>query len=758
MALLNYAISLSYNSNEVENYIGLTSSDPNYLKLVFTGDGHIITHGVDYTADYNNGKRGLVPNYSIEKDNHGVFTKTGWTKLTTSYLPLDDSQISVNNLWSSEKIVDYIADGIAANDAMVTIGTVDGDGKIKSYNENYLKSDVIGKDFNSLTNYSSGWTFRVVDKGGTIVGKTVEIGDMIMCVSDSATFDNSHWSIIQTNINGKGTLTLNGENIDFYTDQQVGSNIKIFAPTTAGTSGQVLISSATVDDPNKNPVWVDQSSIDAGKLSGVAIENLLTNVTATNGVIKVTVGGTSKSDEASGDWNINAASASRVNNTLKTSGDGLTSIEYNGSSEQIIKLLAATKTTLGGVKADDAPSPTITIDNDGKLRLSKENVINALGYEPETIANSVIVSDKYQGIAPKIIKSDTNKINSSFYLLAYNPEGTEVDLTDPETGNTVKGREANWYKFSETWRPVSINGTQLFNNSNTDENVLDFVNNDFIHVSKTTNANTIQFTPNYSTFTKIKFGETEVAATGIIDTLNLVGDNITITNVSNTDERKIQFSVAKYAEIGSTGLIHSAENTDATAFMQADGTWTKNTYREIKVGSSTLSSDNTSGALTITADKDIAVSLNTNTNTLTISSTYTPMSYIFGTGLYSTTSDNKTTVVLAEATSTTLGGIKIAAKRESSIASTTGKTESDRYYGVEIDSDGKAFVNVPWTDTNIRDIQINKESIGTAKLNIIPSEDIHIIKNKNETSDVYEIGFGLNWYNISIKDYETTNN
>ena len=36
MAILNYTPSLSYNNNEVKNYIGLTSTDPNYLKLVFT--------------------------------------------------------------------------------------------------------------------------------------------------------------------------------------------------------------------------------------------------------------------------------------------------------------------------------------------------------------------------------------------------------------------------------------------------------------------------------------------------------------------------------------------------------------------------------------------------------------------------------------------------------------------------------------------------------------------------------------------------
>ena len=47
-----------------------------------------------------------------------------------------------------------------------------------------------------------------------------------------------------------------------------------------------------------------------------------------------------------------------------------------------------------------------------------------------------------------------------------------------------------------------------------------------------------------------------------------------------------------------------------------------------------------------------------------------------------------------------VGGIKVAGTRTSAITTTQGGTTSNRYYGVEIDSSGRAFVNVPWTDTN----------------------------------------------------------
>ncbi len=52
------------------------------------------------------------------------------------------------------------------------------------------------------------------------------------------------------------------------------------------------------------------------------------------------------------------------------------------------------------------------------------------------------------------------------------------------------------------------------------------------------------------------------------------------------------------------------------------------------------------------------------------------------------------------ATANDVGVIKAAAVRTSAITTTQGETTSGRYYGVELDKNGKAFVNVPWTDNN----------------------------------------------------------
>lgn len=55
---------------------------------------------------------------------------------------------------------------------------------------------------------------------------------------------------------------------------------------------------------------------------------------------------------------------------------------------------------------------------------------------------------------------------------------------------------------------------------------------------------------------------------------------------------------------------------------------------------------------------------------------------------------------IQKATNTTLGGIKVVGNRPSSIATVGTSAVTGRSYGIELDSTGKAFVNVPWTDND----------------------------------------------------------
>ena len=721
MAILNIANNLS---DILKN--GIISEDN---RLIFTKDKHIVTHGVDFLEDYN-GIRGLVPSYSAD-GNYGVLGKDGWTNLTTNFLPVNDNNVAADNLWSSQKIVNYFADGLAANDAMVFKGVVDHSGETPNSITNVPTS-----------NYSAGWTYRVA-VGGTYGGLTCEAGDLIIALKDSDTNQSAvnpvHWTVVQTNIEGTSTIKINGKTYYVYTKGVISDTMEFVAPSTVGSANEVLI---TNSDGKLD--WTPQSALNAGTLGGVALGDLLTDVTATNGKISVTVGGTKKETTAVGNWGINAATADKVNHTLKTEGNGLSSIEFDGSADKKISLLPATTTTLGGVKIGDH----ISVDTNGKIYLTQKNVEDALGKDIDSIASNVIVSTETQGLAPKI-ESATQMVGVDYYFLAYNP-------------NNADKKEATWYtlpsnSLGNTWRPISVNGTVLFNNENTSTNVLNLVDGNLITITKATDSNNVIISTsaevNQNAFSIIKIGTTNVAAKAKTDTVTFVGTNVNVegTSANNT----INFSVddfvgATATTAGKKGLTPAPAAGDHLKFLRGDGTWVTptdtNTWRKIIVGSNNLGNEITTGDLTITGSNNIAVTLTG--NTLNIASTYTPHVYDSGTGISKLTQNNTTTFALKTASSTELGGIK------------TGYSTSaaNRKYAVQLDGDSKAFVEVPWTDTNIRDIKIGGKSIGSATLNIVPSSDVVISWDKNDsdfTDGEATISFGLSWYNINTEEYET---
>jgi len=53
-------------------------------------------------------------------------------------------------------------------------------------------------------------------------------------------------------------------------------------------------------------------------------------------------------------------------------------------------------------------------------------------------------------------------------------------------------------------------------------------------------------------------------------------------------------------------------------------------------------------------------------------------------------------------------GMSPCAVRTSAVSATTGGTTTGRYYGVEKDSNGKAFVNVPWTNTTYTNLSLGQ--------------------------------------------------
>lgn len=336
MALLNFANTYA----EISGNLSLPeSTSGNFVKLFFSKDGHIISHGKDFTPTFTPNMRGLVP-ISSGKATEIFRGNATWAEITTADLPIASSiSDAITNgtasttILNTQQIVEYVGNAFAANDAMRYKGT------ITYSNGSYTTHTVAGVEVQGFpTKCEVGDTYRVTSQG-TYAGQTCSAGDLLICIQDgtgSGLNTAAYWTAVEANINGQVKHTVNGTSIYVYSNST--NTFTIYAPTTGGTQGQVLLSKGSAA-----PTWAAQSTLVVGE-------------------------------------------AKKVSNALSL-GAGLTfgtaGVTYNGSAARTISLVAATTTTIGGVIVDqDSKNKTISVTSAGSIYLTKQNVINALGYDP----------------------------------------------------------------------------------------------------------------------------------------------------------------------------------------------------------------------------------------------------------------------------------------------------------------------------------------------------------------------------------------
>lgn len=336
MALLNFANTYA----KISGNLSLPeSTSGDFVKLFFSKDGHIISHGKDFTPTFTPNMRGLVP-ISSGKATEIFRGNATWAEITTADLPIASSvSDAITNgttsttILNTQQIVEYVGNAFAANDAMRYKGT------ITYSNGNYTTHTVTGVEVQGFpTKCEVGDTYRVTSQG-TYAKQTCSAGDLLICIQDgtgSGLNTAAYWTAIEANINGQVKHTVNGTSIYVYSNST--NTFTIYAPTTGGTQGQVLLSNGSAA-----PTWAAQSTLVVGE-------------------------------------------AKRVSNALSL-GAGLTfgtaGVTYNGSAARTISLVAATTTTIGGVIVDkDSKNKTISVTSTGSIYLTKQNVINALGYDP----------------------------------------------------------------------------------------------------------------------------------------------------------------------------------------------------------------------------------------------------------------------------------------------------------------------------------------------------------------------------------------
>ena len=91
---------------------------------------------------------------------------------------------------------------------------------------------------------------------------------MLICInvwSVSSINTSEYWTVVQSNVENLITYNLNGTIFHLYSSE--GRDIKLYAPTTEGATGQVLVSSGS---KSKSPIWKDANTLvvaQAGKVT-----------------------------------------------------------------------------------------------------------------------------------------------------------------------------------------------------------------------------------------------------------------------------------------------------------------------------------------------------------------------------------------------------------------------------------------------------------------------------------------------------------
>lgn len=368
MALLNYTSEYS----KIISRLNAASGSSDWLRIFVSpdasGGGHFITHGIDFGANYAAGKRGLVPSNSATDLTKTFFRGDGWK----SFWNVADETASAVGDTAAQKLAakeaylqstiasvydikQWIQQSFAANDAMRFKGTISVD------SDNNITHNTSGTSVSGFpTSCEVGDTYKVTNTTNrTLANQNVNSGDMLICIKDgsgSAINTSEYWAVVQSNVENLITYNLNGT--PFYLYSSGPNNIQLYAPTTEGAAGQVLVSSGS---SSKSPIW----------------KNANTLVVAQAG--KVT----------------NALSKGAG---LSFKAQGVETASYNGSATVTIALLPATSSTIGGVIIDGGTNseaykastntsgtayPTISANSTGEIYLSKQNIINALGFTPE---------------------------------------------------------------------------------------------------------------------------------------------------------------------------------------------------------------------------------------------------------------------------------------------------------------------------------------------------------------------------------------
>lgn len=544
-----------------------------------------------------------------------------------------------------------------------------------------------------------GWTYRVGTKG-TYAGATCEVGDLIICITAGTSASNAHWTIAQNNIDGAVTGPTSATDGNFALFS--GSTGKIIK-NSSYSPASFTYTAGTGLKKTGNEFAVDSSLIE-GTYGPEA------NVTGTNGTtvvipqIKVDENGliseiseftyTSKDTNTHYTTGLYVGASGAKSNAATSNGSTYLKLYDNDTSRASFKISGSGATT---VKSDASGNITIS-STDNNTTYSLSGALDGDTFKSTLTPSSGTATTSVVPVFSGATSSAAGKAG-----LVPSPESSESSLYLKADGT--------WSKPTDTTYSAATTTTAGLMSA-ADKEKLDGI---------ATGAN--KYT--HPTYTSKSSGlyKITVNGTGHVSAATAVAkSDIIALGIPAQDTTYDVMTGATSSADGESGLVPTPEAGENELYLRGDGTWAKPTdtvYSHptytARTGKPTANAtpsfggtftvsqitSNTLGHVTGATDRTITIP-----NTTATTSTAGLMSASDKTKLDGiATGANKYT--LPEATTSDLGGIKIAKDNASYTVTTSTSSISDnvtsgKYYGVELDSTGKAFVYVPWTDTNTK--------------------------------------------------------
>ena len=723
MALLNYAKTydeikhaLDFKPYETGSNGGnggnIVTGD--FAKIFFSGEGDIITHGVNFTPVFKGGAKGLVPQSAQNGTRVNFLANDGtWKELTLAMLPMAASinDFSEDTLFTSKQIHDHFQSQLSAVDAMRFVGTIDPKNA----------SAFPTKDGKIIC--EKGDTYRV-SQSGTYAGFTLQAGDLLICVKDSpagatasdiANELNEYWTVVESNINGSKTHYINNTKVEVFTNDLGTDPVNIWAPKTAGLTGQVLVSRGQLED-DPTPHWVNQSELIAGDLVETQKDKIVSSlyIDADGYIHTTSLSGkaSTNTNAVSGNWNISIkGTAGKVANDL-TLGTGLAfngGTTYNGEAARQLMLVAATggvDGVIGGVIVDGVAAgtngkvesneykSTISVTTEGNIFLTPQNIINALGYKPGATENVINYSYFFAEDGSDKVGLASAKTNPFFNMTGYNAESGDTTIASSvqfsgQNGITVKATGKGAILFDLEQATDSVRGGIKIGYESANKKYavqLDADGKAFVDVP---------WEDTSKAFSHIKVGSTTISADQLESTFELVaGNGVTLTasgnkiNIDATTYNIVSASEAglapkmeaSNATITEAFYVLSYSGTNAAAWNKLPATAFSDTWRNILVGGT-------------------------------------------------------------EKLGTAVGkGLNFTGTGKTSVSFATGTADYDNI-----------VIESTWRDVKVDGQVINSDHAFEVKT----SEDIVVTLHEDEANNVSSVEFEILWYNISTKDKET---